>query len=187
MKIFIGLGNPGLKYQDTRHNIGFRVIDEFVKKHKPVTVIKTEYCKGWEVTIEGKQAVLIKPKTFINESGLSVKKIWDRFDGPLEDYIIIHDDLDIEMGRIKIVSKKGAGGHNGIISVINELGSKDFVRIRIGIGRDIGDKSYIDYVLTPFLPEEQKLIESAVNLAVLACEEIVRSSVAKAMSLYNNG
>jgi len=71
--------------------------------------------------------------------------------------------------------------------VINELGSKDFVRIRIGIGRDIGDKSYIDYVLAPFLPEEQKLIESAVNLAVLACEEIVRSSVAKAMSLYNNG
>jgi peptidyl-tRNA hydrolase, PTH1 family len=185
MKIIIGLGNPGLKYAATRHNVGFRVIDSLRKKNKAVNVIKTGFCRGWEAVVENRPAVFIKPKTFINESGLAVKKIFDRFGGSLEDYIVIHDDLDIDVGKIKIVSKKGAGGHNGIISIINELGSRDFVRIRVGIGRETGEKTYIDYVLSPFAPREKKLVEEAVKLAASACEEIVISSTAKAMTLYN--
>ncbi len=185
MKIFVGLGNPGLRYKETRHNVGFMVIDSLKKKYGPVNIIKTDYCRGWEIGIEGKEALLVKPKTFINESGTAVKKLFDRYGGSLEDYVIIHDDLDIEVGKIKIISRKGPGGHNGIISVIRELDSRDFVRVRIGIGRDKTDKPYIDYVLSPFAAEEKETIEESVKLAVSACEEMVRSSVAKAMSLYN--
>lgn len=185
MKIIVGLGNPGLEYKATRHNVGFRVIDGLRKRHETAEVIKTGYCRGWKVGMCGNEAVLIKPKTFINQSGIAVKKIFERFGGSLEDYIVVHDDLDIDLGRIKIISRKGAGGHNGIISIIDELGSKDFVRVRVGIGRNVGEKTYIDYVLSPFSKEEKPFVEEAVSLAVSACEEMVKSSVAKAMTLYN--
>ncbi len=185
MKIIIGLGNPGLKYKATRHNVGFRVIDCLRKRHRPLSTIKTGYCRGWEASVEGNPAVFLKPKTYINESGIAVKKMFDRFGGSFEDYIVVHDDLDIDVGRIKIIGKKGAGGHNGITSIINHLGSRDFFRVRVGIGRNTGEKSYIDYVLSPFCPEERKPVEEAVRLAAEACEEIIRSSADKAMSLYN--
>jgi|LSQX01.3.fsa_nt_gb PTH1 family peptidyl-tRNA hydrolase len=185
MKIFIGLGNPGLKYQNTRHNIGFEVINSIRNKYSPKDVIKTDYCKGWIVSIAGKETVIAKPKTFVNESGVAVKKLYDRFGGSIDDYIVIHDDLDIEVGKIKIVNNKGAGGHNGISSVISELNSKDFFRIRVGIGRDIEETSYINYVLSSFKTEEKPLIEEAIKLATMACEEMVRSSTAKAMTIYN--
>ena len=185
MKILIGLGNPGLEYEDTRLYIGFEVIDVLRKKFSPVNVIKTNYYKGWEVVIGGKEAVLVKPKTFINNSGIALKKLFERFDGELEDYTVIHDDLDIEVGKLKIINKKSAGGHKGVASIITELGSRDFIRVRVGIGRGKVGQSNVEYVLSPFSNEEKPLIKEAVHLAALACEEIVRSNVAKAMTLYN--
>ena len=186
MKIFIGLGNPGPEYEDTRHNVGFRVIDELRKRHEPFDGVKTEYCRGWMSRMAGKEVLLVKPKTFINQSGIAVKKLFDRYGGDLEDYVIIHDDLDIEVGRIKIISKKGPGGHNGIISIVSILDSRDFVRVRIGIGREKAGNSYVDYVLAPFTREETPCVEKSVWTAASACEEMVRSSTAKAMSLYNS-
>jgi len=99
--------------------------------------------------------------------------------------VIVHDDLDIPVGKIKITSGKGPGGHNGVISVIKELGSMDFIRVRIGIGRARVDNSYVDYVLSSFLPEEEPLVEDSLERACLAIEEIVRSGIEKAMSLFN--
>jgi peptidyl-tRNA hydrolase, PTH1 family len=185
VKIIVGLGNPKIGYGGTRHNIGFRVVDLLRKKHSPERVIKTQYYRGWETRIEDVGVVLIKPKTYVNESGIAVRKAFERFNGDMEDYLIVHDDLDIPVGRIKIISGKGPGGHNGIISVINELGSKDFIRIRIGIGREKIGESYVQYVLSPFLREEKPLVEESLERACSAIEELIRSGLAKAMSLYN--
>lgn len=186
MKIIVGLGNPGIGYGSTRHNVGSRAVDLLRKKYNPEKVIKQQYYRGWEAKIEGCPVVLVKPKTFMNESGIAVKKVFERFNGSLKDYLIVHDDLDIPVGRIKIIAGKGPGGHNGVISVINELGSQDFVRVRIGIGREKTSDSYVDYVLSNFLPEEKPFVEKALERACAAIEEIVRGGLEKAMSLYNN-
>ncbi len=186
MKIIVGLGNPGSGYGGTRHNVGFRVVDLLRKKYNPDKVIKQQYYRGWETEIEGCRVVLVKPQTFMNESGIAVRKVFERFDGELKDCLIVHDDLDIPAGGIKIIAGKGPGGHNGVISVINALGSRDFVRIRIGIGRERTGDSYVDYVLSPFLPEERPVIEKSLERACSAIEEIVKGGLEKAMSLYNN-
>lgn len=185
MKIIVGLGNAKIGYGSTRHNIGFKVIDLLRKKYPPSEVIKTQYYRGWKTEIEDSSVVLIKPKTFMNESGIAVKKVFDRFDGRLDDYIVIHDELDVPLGKIKIVKGKGPGGHKGVLSVINELGSKDFVRVRLGIGRENLALPYIDYVLSPFLPEEKTLVEQSLEKAISAVEEMIKSGIEKAMSLYN--
>lgn len=185
MKIIVGLGNPGLKYRNTRHNIGFRVVDLLRKKYKIKKVITHQYYRGWEIEIKNCPVVIVKPKTFMNESGYAVKKVFERFNGHPKDYLIVHDDLDIPTGSIKIIAGKGPGGHNGVASVINELGTRDFIRVRIGIGREALGDSYVDYVLSPFLPEEMPLIERAVERACAAIEEVIRGGIEKAMSLYN--
>ncbi|MBN1444808.1 MAG: aminoacyl-tRNA hydrolase [Candidatus Omnitrophica bacterium] len=185
MKIIAGLGNPETGYGNTRHNVGFMAVGLLRKEHAPAEVIKARHYRGWGIKIAGVDTVLIKPKTFMNESGIAVKKAFERFGGRFEDCIIVHDDLDIPVGRIKITSGKGPGGHNGVISVINELGSRDFIRVRIGIGRTKTENSYVDYVLSPFLPEEEPLIKDSLEKACLAIEEIIKSGIEKAMSLYN--
>lgn len=185
MKIITGLGNPGIRYRNTRHSIGFKVIHLLRKKYPPSQVIKARYYRGWETEIAGDNIILIKPKTFMNESGIAVKSAFDRFDGSIEDYIVVHDELDVPLGKIKITRGKGPGGHKGVLSVINELGSKDFVRIRIGIGKENIDIPYIDYVLSSFLPDEIPLVEQTLTKVILAIEEIIKSGIDKAMSLYN--
>ncbi|MDD3726353.1 MAG: aminoacyl-tRNA hydrolase [Candidatus Ratteibacteria bacterium] len=185
MKIIVGLGNAKIGYGNTRHNIGFKVIDLMRKRYPPSKIIKTQYYRGWETNIASSPVILIKPKLYMNENGIAVKKAWERFDGQLENYIIIHDELDVPLGKIKITRGKGPGGHRGVLSVINELGSNEFVRIRIGIGSEHITVPYIDYVLSPFLPEEKQMISQALERAVLSIEEIIRSGIEKAMSLYN--
>lgn len=186
MKIFIGLGNPGMQYAETRHNVGHNAVDLLKKRNDPVEAIKKSYARGYTIKIRGKTAAIFKTNTFMNHSGLAVKKIVDRFGGSLRDYIIIHDDLDIPLGEIKMVCGKGPGGHNGVSSIISELGSRDFVRVRLGIGRQKVDNSYVDFVLSKFMPEELELVDKALLKAAEACEEVVKSSVEKAMTLYNN-
>lgn len=185
MKIIVGLGNAKIGYGNTRHNIGFKVIDLLRKKYYTSQVIKTHYYRGWEIEIVSNPVILVKPKTYMNESGIAVKKVFERFDGNIKDYIIVHDELDIPLGKIKITVGKGPGGHKGVLSVVTELGSKDFIRIRVGIGKDNISIPYVDYVLSPFLPEEKPLVEQSLEMAVLAVEEIIKSGIEKAMSLYN--
>jgi PTH1 family peptidyl-tRNA hydrolase len=185
VKIIVGLGNPKIGYGSTRHNIGFRVIDLLRRKYLPSKVIKTHYYRGWETKIIKSKSVLIKPKTFMNESGIAVKSAFDRFGISVEDYIIIHDELDVSLGDIKITKGKGPGGHKGVLSVVNELGSKEFIRIRVGICGENISVPYIDYVLSPFLKEEKHLVEQGLEKAILSVEEIMKSGIEKAMSLYN--
>lgn len=185
MKVIVGLGNPGLRYRETRHNVGFKVIDELRKRHKLERIIKSKYFKGWEIKIENFFIILCKPKTFINESGIAVKNIIERFNLETEDLIVVHDDMDIPVGKIKIVSGKGAGGHKGVISIIENISSRDFIRVRVGIGGRETDTSYIDYVLSPFLPHEIEIMKNSIKKAADACEVIIRSGIEKAMTEFN--
>ncbi|MCM8766567.1 MAG: aminoacyl-tRNA hydrolase [Candidatus Omnitrophica bacterium] len=184
--IFVGLGNPGIEYQETRHNVGFKVIERLKKNGKIIKVYRKKFFNGWDLEIEGKEIIIVKPKTYMNESGKAVKVALEFFNKKIEDLFLIHDELAIELGKIKITKDKGPGGHKGVISTIENLQSNNFVRIRIGIKGEKIEKSFIDYVLSPFLPEEQEIIERVIEKSVNAIKEILRSNLEKAMSLYNN-
>jgi len=183
--IFVGLGNPGKEYSETRHNVGFKVIDRLKKSGKIVEIYKKKLFNGWKLEMECKEIIILKPKTYMNESGSAVKLALDFFNKNIENLFLIHDDLDIEVGKIKIIKDRGPGGHKGVISVIEHLQNKDFVRIRIGIRGEKIETSYIEYVLSEFLPEEKEKIENAINKSVDAIKEILKSNLEKAMSLYN--
>jgi len=184
--IFVGIGNPGIEYKETRHNVGFKIIDTLRKNFKIIEIYRKKLFNGWKMEIEGKNIIILKPKTYMNESGIAVKSAIEFFNENIENLFVIHDDMDIEVGKIKIVKDKGPGGHKGIISIIENIGTNEFFRIRIGIGRPPEGISSVDYVLSPFLNEEKELIKTGLKKAEKAIEEIVKSSVEKAMSLYNN-
>jgi len=184
LKIFVGLGNPGKKYQKTRHNIGYRVIENLRRKNKIKKTFREKLFTGWELTTY--PFILIKPKTFMNESGISVKRCLEFFDEIVENLVVIHDDLDIPFGKIKIVFKKGPGGHKGVISIVENINSKDFVRIRIGIGGGNIEVPYIDYVLSEFSPEEEKKTEEIIEKACSACIDLEEIGIEKTMTKYNN-
>ncbi|MFN4227136.1 MAG: aminoacyl-tRNA hydrolase [Candidatus Ratteibacteria bacterium] len=184
--IFVGLGNSGKEYEETRHNVGFKVIEKLRKDSRVMQVYRKKLFNGWEVEIEGKKIIIVKPKTYINESGKAVKDALDFFNKKIEDLFLIHDELAIELGKIKITKDKGPGGHKGVLSIIENLQSNNFVRIRIGIKGQKIEKSFVEYVLSPFLPEEKEIIEKVIEKSVNAIKEILKSNLEKAMSLYNN-
>ena len=183
MKLIIGLGNPGKEYEDTRHNIGFVVVDELAerlsisfKKRSSVALI----AKG---EIEGRPVVLVKPQTFMNLSGGAVRMLIDYFKLAASDIIVVHDDLDIDFGRIKVKTRGGAGGHNGVTSIIDSLKTDAFLRVRAGISRP--DKDAVDYVLESFSKHERKSSGKLVDKAISAVECIVTKGVSEAMSKFN--
>ena len=135
MKLIIGLGNPGNEYAGTRHNVGFRCINRFAKMHGISMKQSGSQAQFGVAEIDGSKVVLAKPRTFMNLSGKSVKLLMARFKTTSGDILIIHDELDLPLGKIRFYSGGGSGGHRGIESIIDELGSRDFTRIRVGIGR----------------------------------------------------
>jgi PTH1 family peptidyl-tRNA hydrolase len=191
-KLVIGLGNPGKKYAHNRHNAGFRCIEFLAKKNE--IQIKRSQCQSKVDggTIAGIDTVLAKPHTFVNCSGVAVKGLMQKYRIPVEDIIIICDDLDLPAGKIRIRQNGGSGGHNGLKSIIADIGSQDFCRVKVGIGRPQGEQNvYIDedavisYVLGDFTPDEMKLIEPAVIRAVEAIECILAEGVTAAMNKFN--
>lgn len=170
MKCIVGLGNPGKKYEDTRHNIGFMVIDELLRRLNE-TLSKNKFnCHFTIATIAGEKVLLVKPQTFMNLSGEGVKPLIDYFEIAPENTLVVYDDLDLPTGKIRLRLKGGAGGHNGIKSLIEHLGTKEFKRLRIGIGRPVDRTPVVDYVLQPFSKAEKEEIDRAVQLAADACE-----------------
>ncbi len=160
MKLVVGLGNPGLKYKKTKHNVGFMCLDEYAKAHK-LKFKKDNKFKG-EWLKEGK-LILLKPHTFMNLSGESIIKMMDFYDIDVEDVLIIYDDLDLPMGKLRLREKGSAGGHNGIKSIINHLKTQEFRRVRVGIEKNplIETKNY---VLGKFSKEEKELINQTINV-----------------------
>jgi PTH1 family peptidyl-tRNA hydrolase len=185
LKLIIGLGNPGIKYQSTRHNIGFLALDTIASSHNIAVSLKgfdASYGKG---KISDTPVLLAKPQTFMNISGVSVRKLIDYFKIDLEDIIVVHDDIDLPFETIRLKSGGGHAGHKGIISIIDDLGDPAFIRVRIGIGKPPDRITVERYVLELFTDDEMKLLPQITARASDAVTMIILSGIQAAMNQYN--
>lgn len=184
MFVIAGLGNPGKKYENTRHNMGFLVIDKLAEKNDiKVNKIKHKALVG-DGFISGQKVLLVKPQTYMNLSGESLREVMDYYDVDIEDLIVIYDDFDIETGSLRIRKKGSAGSHNGMKSVIQHLGSKDFPRIRVGIGNS-GGRDWKDFVIGKVGKSEQDSIAAAIEKAADSAVCILEKGIDNAMNEYN--
>lgn len=183
MWLIVGLGNPGQAYQNTRHNLGYQVISAVSSAFSiPFTRRTKQYSCG-SGTISGREVILLKPLTFMNRSGTAVREAMKSFGGA-GNVLIIHDDIDLETGVIKIRRNGSAGGHRGVESIIDQTGTKDSVRLKVGIGRPV-EALAEDYVLEPFKRAERPVIKHAVETAVGAVEAIICKGIAYAQNHYH--
>ena len=181
MKLVVGLGNPGKEYNNTRHNIGFKVIDEYLGKVNWKSKFES---KIYEYVINDEQVIFAKPLTYMNLSGLAVSKIMSYYKIDINNLLVIHDDLDLSVGTYKIKRNSSSGGHNGIKSIINELNSDAFARLKIGIGKSNlipTDK----YVLSKFSVKETKEILDNLETYKNIIDSFIKDDIEKTMALYN--
>jgi PTH1 family peptidyl-tRNA hydrolase len=181
--LIVGLGNPGSRYSRTRHNIGFQVLDEFAGRLRLEWKDRAEYrmCSG---SLGDARIVLVEPLTFMNRSGSAVRKVAGRFAVPPENIIVVHDDLDLDAGRLKIRKNGSSGGHKGVESVIQCIGSKAFIRVKIGVGRDQAVPAE-QYVLMKFKRDELAAIGDSVQKAADSIETIIADGADRAMNRFN--
>ena len=182
--LIVGLGNPGVRYRDTRHNVGFMVIERWASELK-ISLRENSVAKYGMVQFGDKKVILQCPLTYMNLSGRAVKLYKERYGVLNEDIMVVHDDLDLPLGRLRIARDGGSGGHKGVSSIIEALGSKEFARLRIGIGRPRYSESVEEYVLSPFYSDELETLEKVVDLAVEGCELFVSKGIDHAMNRIN--
>lgn len=192
MKIIVGLGNPGKQYQFNRHNVGFRCIDYLADHHS--IPLKKSICQSncGQGIITGTEVLLVKPKTFVNLSGTLVSCLMGKYKVGIGDLIVIYDDLDLPIGRIRIRPGGRSGGHRGIKSIIKSVNSTDFCRIRIGISRpdretsgNITEDAVVEYVLGNFTQSEEKIIQQVICDVAEAIECILTQGIESAMNKFN--
>lgn len=158
MKLIIGLGNPGKEYENTRHNVGFIYLDDYAKENN-FSITKEKFNGNfWEITKNNEKIIFLKPLSYMNLSGTVVRKYLDYYKVELSDILVIHDDLDMEISRIKIKCNGSSGGHNGIKNIIEHLKTEKFMRLKVGISKN-NDYDTKDYVLSKFSKEEKELID----------------------------
>jgi peptidyl-tRNA hydrolase, PTH1 family len=185
MKLIVGLGNPGKQYDKTRHNIGFEVIDELADQlNIPLNQSKFKGLFGIG-SHKGEKVVLLKPLTYMNLSGESIRAIMDYYQIELEDFLVIYDDLDLPVGKIRLRQKGSAGGHNGIKSTVAHLGTQEFNRIRIGIDRPRNGMKVPDYVLGRFNEEDLPSTKEAVKKSSEACKAWLEKPFLQVMNEFN--
>ena len=184
--LIVGLGNPGEKYENTRHNVGFQVIDELAERQgKPVQRLKFKALTGL-LTIGGEKALVLKPVTYMNLSGEAVRPAADFYKLPPERILVISDDVALAAGRLRIRAKGSAGGHNGLKSIIQHLGTDQFPRIRVGVGeKPHPDYDLADWVLGRPQGEDKKAIDGAVKRAADAVECILSQGLERGMGKFN--
>jgi len=184
MKIITGLGNPGRQYKDTRHNIGFMVMEELASRYKvEKQESKFEAIIG-HITLDGHKVLLVKPLTYMNLSGNSVQPLIHWYKLTLDNLIVVYDDMDLPLGTIRIRPTGGSGGHKGIKSIMERLSSAEFARVRLGIGRP-EQRDAVDWVLGRFTDQEQPLLKETVRRAADALEKWVKSGIVDTMNTYN--
>lgn len=183
--LIVGLGNPGRRYANTRHNVGFWVIDELARRHNIRVQKQERKALTGEGQIAGRRAILAMPQTYMNLSGESIRALVDFYKIPLEQVVVIHDDLDTSLGTLRLRGTGGHGGQNGIRNTIQHLGTQEFARVRIGIGRPPGRMPARDYVLQPFSGDDAITAQQVVERAADAVELWLKSGLETAMSTYN--
>jgi len=184
MKLIAGLGNPGLQYAETRHNAGFLVVDCLAEELKLDFRPKFQGLVA-ETTLEGEKVYLLKPQTFMNLSGRSIRELAQFYKLTPEDIMVVYDDMDLPLGRMRLRSSGSAGGHNGIKSTIAELGTENFWRLKIGIGRPPEGWDPARYVLSSFTKEEIPVLEEIIEKGMKALTLWLKGEGNKAMNLYN--
>lgn len=183
MKLIIGLGNPGKQYENTKHNIGFMVIDYLSKKFS--IEVKKRECQSFtgKGCIGGQQVLLVKPQTFMNNSGQAIGELIRYYD-TIDDFLIVYDDLDLSAGKVRFKQKGSSGGHNGIKSIISHLNSNEFSRLKIGIGHDV-HHNVVAHVLSPFYGEEKELICEVISNSDEMCQYWLENGILASMNKYN--
>jgi PTH1 family peptidyl-tRNA hydrolase len=191
MIIIVGLGNPGKKFEKTRHNLGFLVIENLKLKIKNFSYWKYEKKFKAEISqgkIRNKKVILAKPQTFMNESGKSAKLLIKSYNLEPKNLIVIHDDIDLPLGKIRISAGRGSAGHKGVQSIIDELGTKNFVRFRIGIKPttyNLQLTTIEKFVLQKFKKNEEKILKGVIKKTIEAIEVAIKEGIEKAMSEFN--
>ena len=186
IKLIAGLGNPGPDYRDTRHNLGFRVVDHLARRFKiGLTVAAPELVVGRGV-IEGWAVCMLKPQDYMNRSGPPVDAFLEKFCISYREILVIHDDIDLEFGRLKIKKKGGDGGHRGLRSMVDTLGTGDFARLRLGIGRSGEDVDVVDHVLGQFDDREAENLAEFINRASEAAVKVLCDGVNAGMNQFNS-
>ena len=181
--LVIGLGNPGAEYASTRHNLGFRVVDELAARRHVQLKDRAAKSLTARVAAGGDELVLAKPQTFMNDSGAAAKALRDKYRVPLERTIVVHDELDLPFGRLRVRRDGGAAGHNGLRSMIAAYGTNEFIRVRIGVGRPAGPG--MEYLLSPFTPQERDALPPIVARGGDAVLSIVELGLDRTMSDFN--
>lgn len=185
MRVIFGLGNPGKDYEESRHNIGFRVIDKLSQEHR--IELNKHSCQAWigEGEIGKEEVFLVKPLTLVNAAGVSLLQLKQKHKTSLEDIMVISDDVNLELGKLRLARKGGDGGHKGLRSIIESLGTEEFPRLRIGIDRPQQKIELKGYVLGEFTLREKKVIEETISRASQAVEMVIRQGIDETMKLYN--
>ena len=191
MKLIVGLGNPGKTYTHNRHNVGFRCLNYFARLHSIRFDHRQCRAKVGIGEVTGEKLLLARPRTFVNLSGNSVACLVHKHNISLSNLLVIHDDLDLPLGKIRLRRSGGSGGHKGMNSIISALGSEDFPRIRVGIGRPqveerpLNEDAVVNYVLNDFLPQEEAIIKPVVAIVAEAIDCFLTQGIEAAMSKFN--
>ena len=186
MYVIAGLGNPGREYEGTRHNVGFMTLDALADKYN--IDVREKAFKGLigKGMIEGNKVILVKPQTYMNLSGESVRELGNYYKvDPESELIVVYDDISLAPGQIRIRKKGSAGGHNGIKNIIANLGTDHFMRVKVGVGEKPKNWDLADYVLSPFTKDERPLVNLAIEHAAKAIEQMLNGDVDAAMNEYN--
>jgi len=185
LKAIFGIGNPGNKYAFTRHNIGFILLDQFALKHK----LKFKTGKGdyyfANGILENKDFILIKPTTFVNNSGFAASEIFNHFKITEKNFLVVTDDVNLSLGKLRIRNSGGHGGHNGLYSIIYELGTENFPRLRFGIGNNFEKGFMAEYVLSPFPNEEWEIIQNSIKNAVILIESFIVGGLSEMLNRFS--
>lgn len=186
LTLMAGLGNPGKEYSQTRHNIGFMVIDAFASQigHE---LNRQQFDAAYtRARYKGRGLFLVKPMSFMNRSGIPLQRLASYYKIDMGDIVVVHDDMDLDFGQVKIVQGRGHGGHNGIRSIIDAFGRKECIRVRVGVGHPGVSKNVTGHVLGKFSPDEQSELEPLIKTASDACAAILLDGVVKAMNKINS-
>lgn len=187
MKLIVGLGNPGRKYERTKHNIGFSVLEHLLTAFPGATLKRTKFQSFYEeIKVAGESVLFIEPTTYMNLSGESVQQWCNFYKIAPKDLFVIYDDMDLPIGKIRVRKQGGHGGHNGVRNIIDHLGTKKFNRLKVGIGRPYPNQSVTQHVLSSFAREDEAEIQAAIEQAADACKDWIEGdTIEDVMTRYN--